>query len=46
MFDDVFVLYEVIKGQGEVHPLHHVLYNLFLISEGILRLALEPQRKG
>jgi len=39
MFDDLFVLYEVVKGQGELHPLRHVLHSLFLISEGILRLA-------
>jgi len=39
MFDDLFVLYEVVKGQGELHPLLHVLHSLFLISEGILRLA-------
>jgi len=39
MFDDVFVLYEVVKGQGELHPLLHVLHSLFLISKGILRLA-------
>ena len=39
MFDDVFVLYEVVKGQGELHPLRRVPHSLFLISEGILRLA-------
>ena len=29
----------VVKGQGELHPLRHILHNLFLTSEGILRLA-------
>jgi hypothetical protein len=36
MFDDVFVLYEVlINIQGELYPLRHVLHNLFLTSEGV-----------
>lgn len=44
MFDDVFVLYEVIKIRGEPYPLRHVLHNLFLTSEGVLKLAWESQQ--
>ena len=39
MFDDVFVLYEVVKSRGELYPLHYILHGLFLISEGVLTLA-------
>jgi hypothetical protein len=39
MFDDVFVLYEVIKSRGELYPLRRVLHSLSLISEGVLELA-------